>query len=488
MTDPRLRAIFHDLVPLHGFHGSEADVWGPFAWSKRRFAVRKSDTGGAYIARLCFNGDEGVLNVRANGAVGKAISIRRGWNNYPLDFSNVGPADIEFELSPVPPVPGDSRELGIMVRSIRALEGPRALGKIQNALSNKFLNDQEFADGRVVLESFPQQLRIAFEARCNMKPHCVYCDWERSKFQETDSPFQLSHEKLVEMGAFLSLAERVGDCSCGEPLLNSDFAKVVSHLHRSGKPLSVATNGQLLDSSNRSALLGKDVELYLSLDAASRENYARYRNNKFDLVVDNLRALCEGRSLGTLPNVIAAFISMKSNLNEFPAFVDLMKDVGVDGIRVTCLNTYPHLMIRMIRRGGSEFRYGEESMTQEEFNIFLSDARTAAAARSMPLLPYSDFMAEDAHVNGPLCNEPWKTINAATRGLVMCVFNHGAIVARWSEQGQRSMEQFLLDVWNGEVYREIRSDLAQGRFSRLCAASCPIARRTPKETWEGSRR
>jgi MoaA/NifB/PqqE/SkfB family radical SAM enzyme len=375
-----------------------------------------------------------------------------------------------------------------MVRSIRALESPEALREIENALCNKFLNDQEFAIGRVVLESLPQQLRIAFEARCNMKPHCVYCDWERSKSEETDSPFQLSHEKLVEMGAFLSLAERVGDCSCGEPLLNSDFAKVVSHLHRSGKPLSVATNGQLLDSSNRSALLGKDVELYLSLDAASRESYARYRNKKFDLVVDNLRALCEGRSLGTLPNVIAAFISMKSNLNEFPAFVDLMKDVGVDGIRVTCLNTYPHLMSRMIRRGGSEFRYGEESITPEEFNLFLNDARMVAAARSMPLLPYSDFMAEDAHVNGPLCNEPWKTINAATRGLLLCVFNHGGIVARWSEQGQRSMEQFLLDVWNGEVYREIRSELAQGRFSQLCAASCPIARRTSKETWEGSRR
>jgi molybdenum cofactor biosynthesis enzyme MoaA len=488
VTEPRLRAIFHDLVPLHGFHESEADVWGPFVWSKRQFAVRKSDTGGAYVARLCFNGDEGVLNVRPNGAVGKAISIRRGWNNYPLDVSNVGPADIEFELSYVPPVPGDSRELGIMVRSIRALESPKALGEIENALRNKFLNDQEFADGRDVLESLPQQLRIAFEARCNMKPHCIYCDWERSKFEETDSPFQLSLEKLMEMGSFFFLAERVGDCSCGEPLLNSDFSRVVNHLHRSGKLLSMATNGQLLVSRNRSALLGKDVELYLSLDAASREKYALYRNKKFDFVVDNLRALCAGRPLGTLPNVIAAFICMKSNLSEFPAFVDLMKDVGVDGIRLTSLNTYPHLMERVVRRGGFEFRYGEESMTPEEFNRFLSDARTAASARSMPLLSYSDFMAEDAHVNGPLCNEPWKGINAATRGLMMCVFNHGAIVARWSEQGQRSTEQFLLDVWNGEVYREIRSDLAQGRFSRLCAASCPIARRTPKETWEESRR
>ncbi len=478
MTKFQYRSIFHNLVPVRGFHGIEADVWGPFIWAKKRFAVHKDSAEANYVARLCFNGDEAVLNVKVNGSARKPISIRRGWNNYPLDFSDVCAADIEFEVSQVPHVPGDSRELGIMIRSIRELENLQTLKGIENTLRNKFLNDQEFAEGRIVLQSLPQQLRIAFEARCNVKPHCVYCDWERSKFEETASTFRLSREKLVEMGAFFSLAERVGECSCGEPMLNRNLTEVVSHLHGCGKPLSVATNGQLLNSQNRSALLGKDVELYVSLDSATPQGYARYTNNKFDLVVDNVRALCGARPLGTLPNVIAAFISMKSNLAEFPVFIDLMKEVGIDGVRVTCLNTYPNLMTRVVQRGGFEFRYGEESMSPEEFNLFLKSARKDAAERSMPLLSYSDFMAEDAHVNGPLCNEPWKTINAATRGLVMCVFNHSGIVARWSEQGRRSTEQFLFDVWNGEVYREIRSELAQGRFAKQCVASCPIARRS----------
>jgi MoaA/NifB/PqqE/SkfB family radical SAM enzyme len=440
------------------------------------------------VARLCFNGDQGVLNVRANGSAGKAISIRRGWNNYPLDFSDVGSADIEFELSYVPPVPGDPRELGIMIRSIRELETPQALRVIEDALSNKFLNNHEFADGRVVLESFPQHLRIAFEARCNMKPHCVYCDWERAKSEEIVAPLQLSIEKLQEMGAFYVLAERIGELSCGEPLLSSNFAGIVSYLHRSGKPLSVATNGQLLDVHYRSVLLGKDVELYVSLDSATSEGYARYRNNKFDLVVDNLRALCLARPLGTLPNVIASFIAMKSNLGEFPAFVDLMKNAGVDGIRIQYLNTYSHLLKHVERRGGSEFRYAEESMFSEEFLRFLQVARTAAAERSMPLLAWSDFMAEDTHVEGPLCNEPWKTMNATTAGLKLCACNWGGMVALWSEQGQRSTEQFLSDVWNGELYREVRSDLAQGMFSRHCNVACPIAWRTPEKTRERRKR
>jgi MoaA/NifB/PqqE/SkfB family radical SAM enzyme len=458
-------------------------------WSEKRFAVRKIGAGVNYVARVCFNGDEATLGIRANGSVRKEINIRRGWNNYPLDLSDVGTADIEFELSYVPHVPSDHRELGIMIRSIRALENPQTFEWVENALKNKFLNDREFADGKVVLESLPPHLRVALEVRCNIKPHCVYCDWEHSKFEERDPVFRLSAERLMDMGAFFSLAERVGECVAGEPLLNSNFADVVSLLHRCAKPLAMATNGQLLDFHKRSILLGKDVELYVSLDAPTPEGYARYRNNKFNLVIANLRALCGARPLGTLPNVIATFIVMKSNLNEFPALVDLMKDVGVDGIRLTNLNTYPHLMNRVVRRGGAEFRYGEETMSLPKFNRFVDDARMMAATRSMPILSNSDFMASDAHVNGPLCNEPWRTINVAGRGLVMCMCasNDDGIIARWSEQGQRSTDQFMFDVWNGEVYREIRSRLAQGRFARQCVAHCPIARKTSKETWERSR-
>ncbi|MGB6066212.1 MAG: radical SAM protein [Desulfomonilaceae bacterium] len=488
MTEHRHRAIFHDLVPLHGFHGTEADIRGPFVWSKKRFAVRKTGAGANYVARFCFNGDETALNIMVNGSVGNSITIRRGWNNYPLDFSDVGAADIEFEISYVPHVPGDSRELGIMIRSIRKLESPQAVNMIGDSLRNKFLNDLEFADGRIVLESLPQQLRIAFDARCNIKPHCVYCDWEEDKPEETATIFRLSCERLSEMGSFFSLAESVGECIWGEPLLNSNFSEVVSHLHRCGKSLAVATNGLLLNIRNRSLLLGKDVELYISLDSSTPEGYARYRNNKFDQVIGNVRALCAARPLGTLPNVIATFIAIKSNIDEFSAFVDLMKDIGVDGIRVTYLNTYPHLMNRVVRRGHSEFRYGEECMSPEKFDLFLNVARKAAAARGMPLLPSSDFMAADAHVNGPLCNEPWKSINAAGSGLALCTFNHKGMVARWSEQGNRSTEQFLFDVWNGEVYREIRSELAHGRFARQCVPWCPIVRRTPEKIWERSRR
>ncbi len=468
----------------------EADVRGPFVWSKKRFAIRKADAGANYVARLCFNGDEAVLRIKANGSVRKEITVRQGWNDYPLDFSDVGTADIEFQVSSTPRVPGDHRELGIMIRSIRVLENPEALEGVENALRNKFLNDQEFADGKIVLESLPQHLRIVLESRCNIKPRCVYCDWEHAKAQETASVFRLSEKKLVEMGAFFSQAGRVGECVAGEPLLNSNLAEVLRLLDRSGKLLSMATNGQLLDFRNRSILLGKDIELYVSLDSPTPEGYARYRNNKFNLVVANLRALCEARPLGTLPNVIATFIAMKSNLNEFSAFVDLMKDVGVDGIRVTNLNTHPHLMNRVILRGGVEFRYRKETVTLEEFGRFVNDARAVAKTKSMPLLSSSDFMAADARVNGPLCNEPWKTINAARRGLVvcMCAFNQEGIIARWSEQGHRSLEQFLFDVWNGEVYREIRSRLAQGTFAKQCVASCPVVRRTPKEIWEKSRR
>jgi hypothetical protein len=105
-----------------------------------------------------------------------------------------------------------------------------------------------------------------------------------------------------------------------------------------------------------------------------------------------------------------------------------------------------------------------------------------AAARNVPLLPCTDFNAEDAHVNGPLCNEPWKTMNVSARGLLLCSHHTGGVVADWEEQGERSLEQFMADVWNGERYREIRSALSEGRLAKPCieAHNCVFARKEPE--------
>jgi hypothetical protein len=64
-----------------------------------------------------------------------------------------------------------------------------------------------------------------------------------------------------------------------------------------------------------------------------------------------------------------------------------------------------------------------------------------------------------------------------SRGIMPCCYATEPL-ARWTDQGDRSLEQFLRDVFNGPAYQEIRRELAAGRLSNYCqrTASCPIVK------------
>ena len=107
-------------------------------------------------------------------------------------------------------------------------------------------------------------------------------------------------------------------------MLSADFSSLLEMLRSWGKPMSMASNGQAMGPQVRRAMLGMDVELYISIDAGTDEGYRRYRNERFAEVVENVRALCrEKREHRNLPNVIVTYIAMRSNRPEVDAFLAL---------------------------------------------------------------------------------------------------------------------------------------------------------------------
>jgi MoaA/NifB/PqqE/SkfB family radical SAM enzyme len=347
---------------------------------------------------------------------------------------------------------------------------------VGKALSNKIMNNIEFEKGRLVLESFPSVLRIGVESRCNIKPRCVYCDWERAKSAESVSDFTFSLETLQELGEFYHCVEQIGELGHGEPMLHPDFMKIIEEFDRAGKLFSFASNGQLLGTIDVKGLLGKDLEMHISIDSSNAEGYARYRNDRFGPLIKNLRSFCRRKKTYGFPAVISSFIAMKSNVSEFGQFVDLMKDIGVDGIRVMTLAQYPGLTERIETRNGFRFCYKDESLSFAQLKEFAAYARLLAERKAMPFFSIAGFGGEDKGHAGPICSEPWKSINVVKGGLFMCCNNRIDSVAKWKERDGRTVEQFLLDTWNGEKYQEIRRELAEGRFPDFClrAGECPI--------------
>ena len=147
-----------------------------------------------------------------------------------------------------------------------------------------------------------------------------------------------------ELGPFFERAEEVVDCGYGEPLLNPNLEAILEEVAKIGARFEMTSNGHLLDWNNRSKLLGKDITLYISIDAATEAGYRRLRHGSLDRVVKNIQALCEEkRNYKNLPKTIVSFIAMRSNLAEFDSFLDRMAEIGVDAVKVRGLSENPQI-------------------------------------------------------------------------------------------------------------------------------------------------
>jgi MoaA/NifB/PqqE/SkfB family radical SAM enzyme len=472
------KAIFSTITSGEGFQGVEKDIWGPLVWTRKCFSIHRPPPFESFILQACYYGDRGKLLLKGRDKSFE-IELYKGWNRYPLDLSSLGP-DITCEVDPLVPADGDPRELGIMIRRFDACSDDSDMNSLQKALENKCRNEKEYGEGRSILDSFPSKLRINTATDCTMKPPCVYCDWSRTKRDEQDSGFINSLSTLFEMGRFYRFAEEIVDNSYGEPLLKETFWDYIHEFEKSLKYFEFGTNGTLLHAENRSELLGKNAVLYVSADAADADRFSHYRNDGFLHLMENLKSLCAERAEHRhFPKVLMSYVAMRSNQDQVEPFLDLVKEVGVDGVKFIYLDPDSELENRILVRRGFRFHYGSEALSLVELERLFAKAKSLGRSKGVPVITRLDFGAEEEAGSGPLCSEPWRNIHVLDRGIAVCLFSRTMPIARWSEQRGRPLEQFLWDVWNGERYQKIRHDLASGRVPEFCqrASSCPIVRK-----------
>jgi molybdenum cofactor biosynthesis enzyme MoaA len=471
--------MFDDCDHLSGFYPVEQDVLGPFVWTTASGQIRlKRDTKFAQW-HLCYYGNEGRLTFRNQRAeVIDAVDLCRGWHSIVARWNATAGDTIHFQVAPLIPVAGEPRELGVMLRRIELFDDQARFDRFVTKERNLGLNQREYLTGRSVLESLPPQIRINMEVRCNIPEQgqaCVYCAWDWAKEAERGSP-SFTLNTLDELGDLYRSAVEVVDCSFGDPTMNKDFGPIIARLDQDGKQVSLTTNGQMLTPKRRRELLGKNVFLYVSIDSATAAGYARYRNHRFDDIIANLKALCrEKKEHNNLPRLHVSFIVMRSNVAELPEFFALMREVGIDEIKLRTLHLDENLELVTVNNG-YRFDYAKELLSMPELTALTPLVQSLSQASGIPAyLDWSQFAVDASMEDAPLCGEPWKTLYMLRRGIMPCCFATDPI-ATWDEQQGRPLDEFLHDVFNSAAYQEIRSELAAGRLSHYCrnTPSCPI--------------
>lgn len=239
--------------------------------------------------------------------------------------------------------------------------------------------------GSTELRSHPPNLGIDLYGVCNVKPPCVYCEWDYSKElegEEVDRPFTL--ETLDEYGEFFDSARNLINCSIGEPFMMKEFDDLLDRFGSEGKNLELATNGQILTDRNIDRLLRRPIDLYISLDAATPETYAKLRNDTLDKILGNLRRLLKARTgHGAYPRVNLVFMPMRVNLHELELFALLCAELGVDRLVLRPLNWSDSSDLDW-ERAGHHFVYSEELLPFDE--LIRASGRAAAVCQRLGVM------------------------------------------------------------------------------------------------------
>jgi hypothetical protein len=519
-----------------GFHGVEAEDGLAFRWMSRRAVLRvPPHTSERYLELLvcCHLLDLSQrLTLEVAGGA-QENPLVGGWNvvSVPIPPGTDTVAIEASRLLPAERHPDDPRALSVQVRWPLLHAEPYRHGHVTRQQDNRVLNLREMLTGGVRLESTPWKLGIDIQGSCNVKPPCVYCAWDMAKAREganVDVPFNL--QTLGEYGRLFDNAAELVNCSIGEPFMMREIDPLLDAFGSRGKVLELTTNGQILTDSNIRKLLGRNVHLYISMDAATAQTYARLRNDAFDRLTANVRRLVRAKGgPGRLPLVYLVFMPMRANVHEVDAFVELCAELEPDRLVLRPVNASEGVDL-VWDRAGYRFDYQKELLPFDElvrvsgrvaelcrrhgipfsdqmdfgggmeagFTALFEEGRRRAAslvAKAPPpparrpamaglpptapvtaeLLSAAEATVASAEPTGakpprlPLCTEPWSSLYVLRRGTLPCCYGSSPLAP---------MEGFQ-QAWNSPLMQELRSELHQGRFHRYCFDSpdCPLVRK-----------
>ena len=288
--------------------------------------------------------------------------------------------------------PDDSRTLGMQIREPLLHSDDRRHDHVARQHANASLNRREMLAGAKRLDSTPPVLGIDMYGVCNVKPPCVYCEWDWNKELEgdnVDAPFD--DETLAAYGEFFDNSYQLVNCSIGEPFMMKNFDGLLETFGRQGKVLELTTNGQILTDRNIERLVGRSIDLYISLDAGTPETYAKLRNDRFEDILDNLRRLnkAKGGRAG-LPRVRLVFMPMRVNQHELEDFVKICAELDVERMVLRPLN-YSDSVALSWDRAGYTFDYQQELLPFDRLVELSAEAERLAARYGVPLSDQMDF-------------------------------------------------------------------------------------------------
>lgn len=177
------------------------------------------------------------------------------------------------------------------------------------------------------MEAFPkrnrfQNLAIEITRQCNLK--CRHC------FLSAGNPHQ--HElSLDEIKDVIRQVKKSGGTSVsiggGEPLLRNGWQEIIQFALSLDLLVALGSNGTIITREISRTISRMPIKIQISIDGAAPSGHDQIRGSgSFNAAMEGLQNLI---SAGKRDDLVIAFTPMAPNIDEVPAFFDLMLDMGV---------------------------------------------------------------------------------------------------------------------------------------------------------------
>lgn len=336
-------------------------------------------------------------------------------------------------------------------------------------LNEQLANDQE-RKLSPINRAMPVHLTIETTLNCNLR--CIMCDdEERRRINTTDSvmPFGLFERIIKE--TFSTLKE-VNLTAIGEPLMCPYLSRILDILRAHSIRLELITNFSILSDALMEKLLKVLSNLCISFDGASKKTFEKIRRgSNFDTIIKNIKRFNEARrrlNEGEKPRLLFNVVLMRSNIEELPNIIKLARDLEVHSVSCS------HVLI--FERALDEESLFRHKMLANEFMLKAQKrANRLGVSLNMPKLFRIDPINNDLSLDKTrfisnehrTCDFLWKRSFIRFNGDVApCCAPRRPIMGNIYRQ---SFEE----IWNGEIYREMRRRLnTQDPFE--CCKFCNI--------------
>ena len=311
---------------------------------------------------------------------------------------------------------------------------------------NAFWREYGYHHGHERVRNLPSVFAIESTNLCNLR--CVMCP--RGEPDVMERSLGLLDDEVLDR--VLEEARFFGD-PCwfhwfGEPLLHPRIFDQIERAKSQGVPnLGISTNGTLLDSNRREAILDSPLDtLLIAIDGTTKEVYERVRlsaRHSFEEVVENAQAFLSARQArgSTRPHTILSIIVMDETEAQLAEFQRFWTQAGADEVVFK-----------------SFVNWANQVNGLDELTITVKPSRSSPA-RANP------------------CRYLWESVVIAWNGLVVpCCYDYDA-----KEVLGDLKVQSLAEIWNGEPIRRLRRDESVGCNNSSLCAGCDQAPGIPRQ-------